>query len=175
VNRKSAVIGASVLVLGSILVLSLAWGLRHAALENPPLFGRPAPELAIKTAAGEQVSVELLRGTPVVVNFWASWCGPCVEESAVLSNAASTRTDFKFVGADNRDTDSGFQVFEQRHPHSYPAGPIVRGSYQSWGVAGLPATFFINAEGLVVASFTGPLDETTLNHYLGLVGPLVAK
>ena len=73
------------------------------------------------------------------------------------------------MGADNQDTTSGFEAFEQRHPHPYPAGPIVAGSYQSYGVAGLPATFFIDAQGIVVASFTGPLDTPTLNHYLGLI------
>ena len=174
-NRKSAVIGSLAIVLGSILMLSLAWGLQHAALANPPVLGRTAPELAIRTAAGEQVSVESMRGTPVVVNFWASWCGPCVEESAVLSNAASTKPDVKFIGADNQDTASGFQAFEQRHPHPYPAGPIVSGTYQSYGVAGLPATFFINADGLVVASFAGPLDARTLDHYLGLMGRWIVK
>ena len=50
-------------------------------------------------------------------------------------------------------------------------GPIVEGSYQSYGVAGLPATFFLDAQGRVVASFAGPLDSTTLNHYLALIAP----
>ena len=75
------------------------------------------------------------------------------------------------VGADNRDTASAYEAFEQRHPHVYPAGPIVTGSYQSYGVAGLPATFFIDPQGVVVASFTGPLDSHTLDHYLALIEP----
>lgn len=163
-------IGVGAAVLGAIVLASLVWGLQHAAMSNPPVLGRTAPVLAIRPLSGDQVGIRDLHGTPVVLNFWASWCGPCLQEGEVLSTAArSSDGRIAFVGADNRDTTSGFEAFEQRHPHTYPAGPIVVGSYQSYGVAGLPATFFINAQGLVVASFVGPLDNGTLNHYLALL------
>ena len=162
-------IGGVALGLGSVLMLSLLWGLQHAAMSNPPVLGRTAPRLAIQTPSGDQVKVWQLHGKPVVLNFWASWCGPCLQEGQVLTDASAAHGGVAFVGADNRDTASAFQAFEQRHPHNYPVGPIVVGSYQSYGVAGLPATFFIDAQGLVVASFTGPLDSSTLDHYLGLI------
>jgi cytochrome c biogenesis protein CcmG/thiol:disulfide interchange protein DsbE len=157
------------IVLGSILMLSLAWGLQHAALSNPSVLGRTAPTLGIETASGYQVHVSQLEGRPVVLNFWASWCGTCVEEGRVLAAASSAHPNVAFVGADNRDTSSGYAAFEQRHPHPYPAGPIVSGTYQSYGVAGLPATFFIDPSGVVVASFIGPLDASTLDRYLELI------
>jgi cytochrome c biogenesis protein CcmG/thiol:disulfide interchange protein DsbE len=168
VNRRIWISGLAI-VLGSVLMLSLAWGLQHAALANPPLLGKTAPRLAIQTAAGEQVRVWQLQGKPVVVNFWASWCEPCVQELPVLSSGAASHPGVAFVGADNQDTTSGFSSFEQLHQHTYPAGPIVVGSYQSYGVAGLPATFFIDVQGRVIASFTGPLDTPTLEHYLALI------
>src|SRR5205807_8452863 len=120
---------------------------------------------AIQTSGGDQVRVWELQGKPVVLNFWASWCGPCVEEGGVLADASSAHSDLAFVGANNQDTPSGFQAFELRHPHSYPAGPIVTGSYQAFGVGGLPATVFIDPQGIVVASLTCPLAAPTLAHH----------
>jgi cytochrome c biogenesis protein CcmG, thiol:disulfide interchange protein DsbE len=171
VNRRSGVVAAAAILAGSVLMLSLLWGLQHAALANPPVLGKTAPRLAIEAQAGEQVRVWELQGKPVVLNFWASWCTACVQELPVLSNASAMHPGVAFVGADNQDTPGGFTSFEQRHPHPYPAGPIVDGTYQSFGVAGLPVTFFIDAQGRVAASFAGPLDARTLDHYLALIAP----
>ena len=167
-NRRSGLIAAGAIVLGAVLMLSLVWGLQHAALTSPALVGNTAPRLAIQTLDGRQVRVWELH-KPVVVNFWASWCTTCVQELAVLSDASAAHTNVAFLGADMQDTIGGFQTFEQRHAHPYPVGPIVAGSYQSYGVVGLPVTFFIDGQGRVVASFAGPLDASTLDHYLGLI------
>ncbi|HEV1991718.1 MAG TPA: TlpA disulfide reductase family protein [Candidatus Dormibacteraeota bacterium] len=168
-SRRSGVLAAGAIVLATVLVVSLAWGLQHAALSNPSVLGKTAPRLAIETQRGEQVRVWQLQGKPVVLNFWASWCTTCVQELEVLANGSSKHPGVAFVGADCQDTSDGFSSFEKQHPHPYPAGPIVVGSHQSYGVAGLPVTFFIDAQGRVVASFAGPLDATTLDHYLGLI------
>jgi cytochrome c biogenesis protein CcmG/thiol:disulfide interchange protein DsbE len=160
---------AVALVLSSVLIVALAWGLQHAALASPSVLGKTAPRLAIQTQGGEQLGVWQLQGKPVVLNFWASWCATCVQELEVLANGSNTHPDVAFVGANSQDTSSGFSTFEKLHPHPYPAGPIVIGSHQSYGVAGLPVTFFIDAQGRVAASFAGPLDAATLDHYLAMI------
>jgi cytochrome c biogenesis protein CcmG, thiol:disulfide interchange protein DsbE len=162
-------IAVGAIVLGSVLMLSLAWGLQHAALNRPAVIGNTAPRLAIQTLDGSQVQVWALRGKPVVLDFWASWCVSCAEDLPILSGAAAAHPGIAFVGADMQDTTDAVQTFEQRHAHPYPVGQIVTGDYQSYGVAAPPTSLFINAQGVVVASFAGPLDAQTIDHYLGLI------
>jgi cytochrome c biogenesis protein CcmG/thiol:disulfide interchange protein DsbE len=168
-NLRSGLISAGAVVLGTALMASLAWGLQHAAMSSPHLLGHTAPDLAIQQAGGPRLEIQQLRGKPIVVNFWASWCGPCTQELPVLSDASSKHPNVAFVGADMQDTTLGAASFEQQHPHTYPVGPIVAGSYQAYGVVGPPVTIFIGADGVVAASFAGPLDASTLDHYLRLI------
>jgi len=93
-------ISAGAIVLGTALMVSLAWGLQHAAMTSPHLLGHTAPDLAIQQLDGQQVGIHQLRGRPVVVNFWASWCGPCVQELPILTDASTAHPGVAFVGAD---------------------------------------------------------------------------
>ncbi len=166
--RSGLITGAAVVV-GAVLMLSLGWGLEHAALTSPQVLGHKAPELEIQLPSGYTTTVSDDRGRPVVLNFWASWCGPCAQEAPVLSAGYERYPGVDFLGVDINDTVQGYTEFEVMHPHLYLTGTIVFGSYQAYGVVGPPATFFINSDNVVVASFSGPLDAPTLDHYVSLI------
>jgi cytochrome c biogenesis protein CcmG, thiol:disulfide interchange protein DsbE len=150
-------------------MVSLAWGLQHAAMSRPAIIGNPAPQLTIQALDGSRLGVSELRGKPLVLDFWASWCVSCAEDLPVLSGASANHPGIAFVGAAMQDTTGAMQAFEQRHPHPHPVGQIVDGGYQAYGVFAPPVTFFINSQSVVVASFAGPLDTQTIEHYMGLI------
>ena len=114
------------------------------------------------------LSVALKSGKPVVVNFWASWCGPCADEAPLLQDAARRNSDrFTFVGVDVQDLDSDAQTFLQKYAISYPngsgnAGPI---SIQ-YGMRGVPETYFIAPDGKLIRKWN-TLTGADLEQFLG--------
>ena len=126
---RRALIPAGAIAAGAVLMLSLAWGLQHAALTSPQLLGRTAPALAIQPPDGDAVSIANLKGRPVVLNFWASWCGPCLQELPVLANAQQAHPAAHFVGANMQDTDSAAAQFESMHPQYWIVAQHVQGGH----------------------------------------------
>ncbi len=157
-----------------MLISSLTWGLVSAAQRAPiNLVGQAAPALTLRSLQdGREIRVANLRGTPVVLNFWASWCVPCRQEAPVL-NAAARRYDgrVQFLGADIKDNDQAARAYLTELAVPYPAGPITRGSEKDFGVNAPPDTFFIDRQGSIVSRITGPVDARRLNAFLGLVQP----
>lgn len=112
-----------------------------------------------------------LRGTPVVVNIWGSWCGPCRSEAPLLARAhAEHGREVQFLGVDildSRPSARGFIAeFGWRFPSVFdPAGAIR----DALGFLGQPATVFYDRRGEPVLTWQGPLDERTLERGLRLI------
>jgi cytochrome c biogenesis protein CcmG/thiol:disulfide interchange protein DsbE len=156
-----------------VLVASSWWGLIHASNMTPTnLLNQVAPDMTVAALDGQHLDLSGIRGTPLVVNFWASWCVPCKQEAPVLNAAALKYVGrVQFVGIDIQDTDSAARSYQAAVVSPYPVGPATKGSYRDWGVTGPPETFFIDRQGLVVSKVVGPVDPHQLDVYLSLLGP----
>ena len=141
----------------------------EAAGPPSPLLGRQAPEFRLKDTEGKEVSLASYKGRPVLVNFWATWCGPCKYEIPWLTTLKTKYAPqgFEILGidTDNLDSDSSktdaattAKVMQAAHTlHiDYPVlygGDAVANLYG--GIDYLPQSFYINRQGKIVAVITG--------------------
>jgi cytochrome c biogenesis protein CcmG/thiol:disulfide interchange protein DsbE len=145
-----------------------------AAQSYPP--GTPAPALKLPALDGGQVDLTALRGRPVVVNFWASWCVPCYQEHPVLLRAARAHgARVQFLGVVYDDEEARIRDFLSQVGTAYPSLLDVNGRTAiAYGVYGVPETYFIDAQGQIVHKYTGPLDDATMRDGLDRIAPRAA-
>jgi len=160
------------LVVGALLPLLLigAWGaLAFSRAPAGARIGTPAPAFAAADLDGNPVRLADLRGRPVIVNFWASWCGPCVDEFPLLREAAAAHQadGLAVVGIVFRDNSEAARRFMARMGAGWPAamdpGEEIAEAY---GIYGPPESFFIDADGVVVARQFGALSRDDLDRHL---------
>jgi cytochrome c biogenesis protein CcmG/thiol:disulfide interchange protein DsbE len=138
------------------------------SISSSPLIGKQAPtsEIAPMDGTGD-ISVEDFDGDIRVVNYWASWCLGCRTEHDALTNAASDYVDFgvTFIAINYQDTPGNAAAFLDelgRSPATiYTVDQDSRTAFQ-WGVLGLPETFFVNRDGIVVGKVSGPVTHGLL-------------
>jgi len=162
-NRKVLITGL-VLTAAIVIVLFVGLGKDPAAIDSP-LIGKTAPEFALQAVGSKQtIDLSQLRGKPAVVNFWATWCGPCYQEHPTLvENARMLGGNVQFVGIVFNDTEDKIQAFLNERGSAYPTLLDTEGkTAQAYGVGGVPETFFLDANGKIVAKYSGPLDTETL-------------
>jgi cytochrome c biogenesis protein CcmG/thiol:disulfide interchange protein DsbE len=142
------------------------------------LVGKPAPEATLTLLDGTTLRLADLRGSVVVLNFWASWCAPCERELPrfqALSDAwGQAGEPVRVVGVGvKRDYGEGARALVRRLGLTFPIGrdtagdDEVRGPIQTaYGVSTLPTTVFIRPDGTIAAIHIGELTETQIRHYV---------
>jgi len=130
---------------------------------------RQAPDFTLQMFSGESLRLSDLRGKPVMVNFWASWCPPCREEAPLLEDAwrEYSRQGVVFVGVNVWDGDKDARTFLSEYNITYPNGrDSGTGIAIDYGLSGIPETFFIDRQGDITRKWLGPVTEETLRAFL---------
>lgn len=155
---------SAVRVLGmAALAAAVALGCTEEKMEAPPKPApKPAPEFSLPDLEGNLVSMKSLRGSPVLVNFWASWCLPCVEEMPEID---------RFYRA-KKDTGLKALMINLKEPPEVAGKMVERNGYifhtlldesgevsEKFQVFGLPMTYFIDAGGVIRYSHMGRLTR----------------
>lgn len=146
-----------------------------AGAVQSPLIGKAAPDFALKSLDGAAVRLRALRGRPVVVNFWASWCVPCREEAPLFRELSARQGPGQGLAVlgilFQEPSDRQARDFIAEYQLAYPALRDPRADTAiNYGVAGVPETFFIDAGGTVRDKVSGGLNRERLNAGLQRIG-----
>ncbi len=157
------------LKLAAVILVVIAAAYGFVALQEEKGYGLrpgvPAPAFALRSLAGGTVDLAAFRGKVVLVNFWATWCPPCVEETPALErlNARLGPEGLVLIGIATDDEDGVVRDFVAKYGITYPilrdpGGRVASGSYHT---TGYPETFLVGRDGRLLKSFIGPASWDT--------------
>jgi cytochrome c biogenesis protein CcmG, thiol:disulfide interchange protein DsbE len=163
-------IAVSVVLVGAIIAIDAT---SHAGAKAAA--PRPAPAFSLPSLRdpGQQVSLSAYRGLPVIVNFFASWCGPCKKETPLLAGFyRASRGKVAIIGVDADDSAPQARSFLAAYGVGYPVGfestPAVADAYDVSGI-GIPETFFLDGRHRIVKRILGDVTMKELTAGVALM------
>jgi thiol-disulfide isomerase/thioredoxin len=152
-----------------ILVASLL-GNRH-----PIEQGVAAPPVEdMRYVDGKKVTLDLAQGRPLVINFWGTWCPPCIAELPTFAQAAKDygeRVEFYGLADSQQSTPAAIQKVVERFDITYDVGQVSGSTERAWNIQSYPTTFFVDGNGLVHVSFRGPMNREMIDEVLAEMLP----
>lgn len=142
---------------------------------DSPIVGAAAPDFTLQTFDGGEVSLADQRGKVVILNFWGSWCEPCIREMpAFQAYWEASPDDVMMIGVGaKQDRPDQSREFAERFDITYPIGRDDGGNRvtvgtiaQDYGITFYPMTFVISPDGIISSLVIGEMDEEDLDHYV---------
>lgn len=173
-NKRLRIAAAALVVIGVLaLTALLALGLTNRSSptgrSGATRIHKPAPPINISLYNGGGISPERYAGKPLVVNFWASWCGPCRQEAPLFERLWREYGErgVVFIGVNIQDAHADARAYLSEFGITYPNGYDEGGRISvDYGVIGIPVTFFINREGIVERRWVGAVREAKLRLWI---------
>jgi cytochrome c biogenesis protein CcmG/thiol:disulfide interchange protein DsbE len=134
--------------------------------------GQPVPAIHGTALDGSPIDLASLRGHPVVVNFWASWCGPCQQEMPLLAQKAQEHagSGLEIVGVLSDDTAANGQAFEKTYGATWPSAFDGDGSIKrAYQVIGRPQSYFIDKDGILRSIQVGYLTDADFERQFAMI------
>lgn len=176
-SKRRGLLLAPLIVFVAVAIM-FAFALQRGDPSKLPsaLIGKPVPQLTLPAVDGlihdglpiaGFSAADLESGQVTVVNFWASWCVPCVQEHPLLL-ALKERTGVALYGVNHKDSPTAARRFLGRYGNPFAAvGSDGAGRVAiEWGVYGMPETFVVNGQGVIVYKHVGPLSPQSLEREL---------
>ena len=166
-RRTARRLGVALAVLAAVVLVAV-FGLAGTS----PIPNRPAPGLPRERLSGSPATLTSLlsssHGKPVLIVFWASWCGPCSKEAPALESfARSSEGRTRIVGVDWSDARSGARSFIAHHGWTFPNVRDGEGTVgNSYGLTVLPTAFVVGGRHRILDVLRGPQSQASLEQAL---------
>ncbi len=179
-------------VFGSVLTVGLLNRGVNNAIDSAIAKGQraPAPDFSLPVlnsvpglpTAGKKLTLSSLRGRPIILNIWASWCGPCTSEAPILQSVWDhyRAKGVLVLGVDVKDLTGDALTFHNTYGLTFPSVRDGEGNIEGpYGTTGVPESFVIDRQGRVAAALRGPLSDSgsqpNLPSFLAVVDQVLAE
>jgi len=121
--------------------------------------GKRLPDIVVHDAAGADISLAQYEGHPLLIDVWATWCGPCIHDMPALGKlrASTSATDLQFVGIDEDGNTTDAVAYLKKNKYDWPDYHLTETAESALSVVGIPVTILVDAKGNVVYYHTGEI------------------
>lgn len=154
-----------------LLILLMSIVIVTGCSSAPPAEGDAAPNFSLQTMTDDTLNLADYKGQRVMLNFWATWCGPCREELPHMQQVYAAQSDAAVIALNMTDQDYGterIEAFIEEFSLTFPIPLDETGDVaKQYGVITIPTTFFIDEEGHITDKVSGPLTVAQIDAYMG--------